>query len=63
MEEEIVNEVVAEEVVVATPEVAPVEAVLVCNCENGDNISIFKLNDHEGIQECSKCLRFSKFPL
>lgn len=45
------------------------EQKLLCDCfdEEGDqvssNITTTQLNDVEGIQECSECLRFSKFPL
>lgn len=39
------------------------EEPLVCNCEDALNITTTQLNAEEGIQECSVCLRFSKFPL
>ena len=49
-----------EEIVqIALPEA---EQPLVCGCDE-PNITVTALNEVEGMQECSNCLRFSKFPL
>lgn len=39
------------------------EQALVCDCEDNSNITVVEINEAEGVQECTKCLRFSKFPL
>lgn len=56
------TEVVKEPAQVSEIELPKVEQNLNCGCDN-PNVTTVQLNEHEGIQECSNCLRFSKFPL